>query len=55
MKVVNLLAEVDKDKCKGCKTCEKVCPVQNAVVAVGHVSNVVHFMQSIWLNSSSLY
>jgi ferredoxin len=27
VKVVNLLAEVDMEKCKGCKTCEKVCPV----------------------------
>lgn len=27
MKVVNLLAEVDMEKCKGCNTCEKVCPV----------------------------
>lgn len=27
MKVVNLLAVVDKEKCRGCKTCEKVCPV----------------------------
>ncbi|CEP66488.1 4Fe-4S ferredoxin-type, iron-sulphur binding domain [Moorella glycerini] len=27
MKVVNLLAAVDAGKCRGCKTCEKVCPV----------------------------
>ena len=27
MKLVNLLAEVDIEKCKGCKTCERVCPV----------------------------
>ncbi|MDN5348256.1 MAG: hypothetical protein PWP65_1820 [Clostridia bacterium] len=27
MKVVNLLATVDGEKCRGCKTCEKVCPV----------------------------
>ncbi|BCV22037.1 4Fe-4S binding protein [Moorella sp. Hama-1] len=27
MKVVNLLAVVDAGKCRGCKTCEKVCPV----------------------------
>ncbi|MGI6286644.1 Ion-translocating oxidoreductase complex subunit B [Moorella humiferrea] len=27
MKVVNLLAAVDAEKCRGCKTCEKVCPV----------------------------
>jgi ferredoxin len=27
MKVVNLLAAVDVEKCRGCKTCEKVCPV----------------------------
>ncbi|MBE3580114.1 MAG: 4Fe-4S binding protein [Thermoanaerobacteraceae bacterium] len=27
MKVVNLLAVVDQEKCRGCKTCERVCPV----------------------------
>ncbi|ADL07160.1 4Fe-4S binding protein [Thermosediminibacter oceani] len=27
MKLVNLLAVVDEEKCRGCKTCEKVCPV----------------------------
>ncbi|HHW06199.1 MAG TPA: 4Fe-4S binding protein [Clostridia bacterium] len=27
MKVVNLLATIDAEKCRGCKTCEKVCPV----------------------------
>lgn len=27
MKEVNLLAVVDAEKCRGCKTCEKVCPV----------------------------
>ncbi|MCG0276759.1 MAG: 4Fe-4S binding protein [Thermosediminibacteraceae bacterium] len=27
MKVVNLLALVDREKCRGCKTCERVCPV----------------------------
>lgn len=27
MKVVNLLAKVDQAKCRGCKTCERVCPV----------------------------
>ncbi|MDA8335129.1 MAG: 4Fe-4S binding protein [Peptococcaceae bacterium] len=27
MKVVNLLAVVDAAKCRGCKTCERVCPV----------------------------
>ena len=27
MKRVTLVARVDKDKCKGCKLCEKVCPV----------------------------
>ncbi|GAB6179823.1 (2Fe-2S)-binding protein [Desulfotomaculum defluvii] len=27
MKVVNLLAVVDKEKCRGCKTCERICPV----------------------------
>lgn len=27
MKVVNLLAVVNTEKCIGCKTCEKVCPV----------------------------
>jgi NAD-dependent dihydropyrimidine dehydrogenase PreA subunit/bacterioferritin-associated ferredoxin len=27
MKKVTLLAKVNSDKCKGCKTCEKVCPV----------------------------
>lgn len=26
MRVVTLYAEVDKDKCTGCTTCEKVCP-----------------------------
>lgn len=27
MKVINMLAVVDHDKCTGCKTCERVCPV----------------------------
>ncbi|OAT86386.1 4Fe-4S binding protein [Desulfotomaculum copahuensis] len=27
MKVVNLLAMVDTEKCRGCKTCERICPV----------------------------
>jgi len=27
VKVVNLLATIDAEKCRGCKTCEKVCPV----------------------------
>ena len=27
MKVVNLLAVVEEDKCRGCKICEMVCPV----------------------------
>lgn len=27
MKLVNLLAVVDPEKCRGCKTCERVCPV----------------------------
>ncbi|KUK13743.1 MAG: 4Fe-4S binding protein [Synergistetes bacterium] len=27
MKLVNLIAQVDRGKCVGCKTCEKVCPV----------------------------
>lgn len=27
MKKVTLLAKVNQDKCKGCKICEKVCPV----------------------------
>ncbi len=27
MKTVNLLAVIDKEKCNGCKTCVKVCPV----------------------------
>ncbi|MGB9662796.1 MAG: indolepyruvate ferredoxin oxidoreductase subunit alpha [Moorellaceae bacterium] len=27
MKVVNLLAVVDQEKCRACKTCERVCPV----------------------------
>lgn len=27
MKLVTLMPVVDSDKCKGCKTCEKVCPV----------------------------
>lgn len=27
MKIVNLLAVVDPDKCRACKTCERVCPV----------------------------
>lgn len=27
MKVVNLIATVDAGKCRGCRTCEKVCPV----------------------------
>lgn len=27
MKVVNLLAEVNVARCRGCKTCEKICPV----------------------------
>lgn len=27
MKVVNMIAEIDLEKCKGCRTCEKVCPV----------------------------
>lgn len=27
MKTVNLLAVIDKEKCIGCKTCPKVCPV----------------------------
>lgn len=27
MKVVNLVVKVDTQKCIGCKTCEKVCPV----------------------------
>lgn len=27
MKKVTLLAKVNSDKCKGCKTCQKVCPV----------------------------
>jgi len=27
MKTVNLLAVIDKEKCIGCKTCVKVCPV----------------------------
>ncbi|WP_027718370.1 (2Fe-2S)-binding protein [Desulfovirgula thermocuniculi] len=27
MKVVNLLAVVEAEKCKGCRTCERVCPV----------------------------
>ncbi|GEA15845.1 4Fe-4S ferredoxin [Moorella sp. E308F] len=27
MKVVNLVAEVDEEKCKACRTCERVCPV----------------------------
>jgi ferredoxin len=26
MKVVNMYAEIDPDKCTGCKVCEKVCP-----------------------------
>lgn len=27
MKLVTLLAQVDESKCKGCRTCERVCPV----------------------------
>ncbi|WP_003542214.1 4Fe-4S binding protein [Desulfotomaculum nigrificans] len=27
MKIVNLLAVVDNEKCRGCRTCERVCPV----------------------------
>lgn len=27
MRLVNLLAVVDGEKCRGCKTCERVCPV----------------------------
>lgn len=27
MKQVTIMAQVDPEKCKGCKTCEKVCPV----------------------------
>lgn len=27
MKKVTLLSKVDRDKCRGCRTCEKVCPV----------------------------
>ncbi|SHF28095.1 BFD-like [2Fe-2S] binding domain-containing protein [Desulforamulus putei DSM 12395] len=27
MKVVNQLAVVDAEKCRGCKTCERICPV----------------------------
>ncbi|MCG0278514.1 MAG: 4Fe-4S binding protein [Thermanaeromonas sp.] len=27
MKVVNLVAVVDEEKCKACRTCERVCPV----------------------------
>lgn len=27
MKLVTLLAQVEEDKCKGCRTCERVCPV----------------------------
>ncbi|NLN98398.1 MAG: 4Fe-4S binding protein [Eubacteriaceae bacterium] len=27
MKLVSIMAKVDKDKCIGCKTCEKLCPV----------------------------
>jgi len=27
VKVVNLLAVVDGEKCRGCKTCERICPV----------------------------
>ncbi|MCL4441993.1 MAG: 4Fe-4S binding protein [Clostridia bacterium] len=27
MKVINQLAVVDAEKCRGCKTCERVCPV----------------------------
>ncbi len=27
MKVVNLLAVVDAEKCRGCRTCERICPV----------------------------
>lgn len=27
MKKVTLLAKVNEDKCRGCKVCEKVCPV----------------------------
>lgn len=26
MRVVNMFAEVDEDKCTGCRTCERVCP-----------------------------
>jgi Pyruvate/2-oxoacid:ferredoxin oxidoreductase delta subunit/bacterioferritin-associated ferredoxin len=27
MKIVNLVAVVDEEKCKACRTCERVCPV----------------------------
>lgn len=27
MKVVNLLAVVDPEQCRGCRTCERICPV----------------------------
>lgn len=27
MKIVNMIAEVNEEKCKGCRICEKLCPV----------------------------
>lgn len=27
MKLVTLLSQVDENKCTGCRTCERVCPV----------------------------